>query len=583
MSAAEAAAAGSEGGQPAATQPDLPQDSCPLAGSIEVTRGSGDTQEPATPVAEETGAAPEVPLVDVPASPTASELGRAMDADRAARNAIAKGEGEAAARQPHEWTPSWEELLFAAGNLPERVDELGLEETNVLMQYSGFAYDEMFDKIDLCRDQVVAMADGGEDTELKLEETLSKIRASPLISKMHDARARDAPAVQPQPTGDAADDAAWEDVAKNNFMFKTSGVAGNPVAGRWARALKKDAELKKQYSACGSTYAAKEAFRKNWAKAEYDEYVKTRTFRTTVTQTMLKESSYKGIGRIAWKEGGGKSGWRAAVNWCISCIQLGGKWLKYCEKSKRIKFLWEEEKWTDEFKQEWSELEEWRGRVTAAAKDGSGAADADGGAKEETTPAVANEQPGVRTAAAPKAKAATKAEAKAKAKAATGKAAGSSRKRQGSADNPAAATGSGSSGGKDAKKAKVEPDAMSLTELEKHVRSMKMTYGTATAQGSTLLAMVERDQTWRWCKENPKLVDPLKEAMRSVEEQAMGGEFPSKVFTMELKDLKKAMAGAEYETRLRALAKNIDEPLKLLVKQSSSLMEQHQVKMKYMH
>jgi hypothetical protein len=52
----------------------------------------------------------------------------------------------------------------------------------------------------------------------------------------------------------------------------------------------------------------------------------------------MTEGQFIAIGRIAWLEGGGKAGWKAAVNYCTSCIQLGEGWTLYDERAKRIKF-----------------------------------------------------------------------------------------------------------------------------------------------------------------------------------------------------------------------------------------------------
>eukprot|EP00959_Pyramimonas_sp_CCMP1952_P168328 3517234-Pyramimonas_sp.AAC.1 len=50
---------------------------------------------------------------------------------------------------------------------------------------------------------------------------------------------------------DQKEKAFWEELAKDDYAFECRGIAGNPAAGAWQRALKADPGLKADYNKCG--------------------------------------------------------------------------------------------------------------------------------------------------------------------------------------------------------------------------------------------------------------------------------------------------------------------------------------------
>ena len=124
--------------------------------------------------------------------------------------------------------------------------------------------------------------------------------------------------------------------------------------------------MKKRYAAVGTGRRAQMAFRMNWAKDKYDEYKASMTVSETHTQEWITKSRYLAVGRIAWKFGGGKAGWRAALNHCGKALQIGEPMYEYDSSAEILLFLWGEKGFNDGFKIEWSKHQEWSSQTAAA-------------------------------------------------------------------------------------------------------------------------------------------------------------------------------------------------------------------------
>ena len=59
------------------------------------------------------------------------------------------------------------------------------------------------------------------------------------------------------------------------------------------------------------------------------------------------------MGRIAQKEGGGKDGLKAALNYCLRCWELQGTWIRRCNFARRWKFLYMVVGYEEIFEEAW--------------------------------------------------------------------------------------------------------------------------------------------------------------------------------------------------------------------------------------
>ena len=73
------------------------------------------------------------------------------------------------------------------------------------------------------------------------------------------------------------EDKMWKTLKDKNFVFLVAGNKGNPMAGRWVRAVRNAPQLKKDDAAVGKGHAAQQAFRKTWANASFDKYEMEKT------------------------------------------------------------------------------------------------------------------------------------------------------------------------------------------------------------------------------------------------------------------------------------------------------------------
>ena len=154
--------------------------------------------------------------------------------------------------------------------------------------------------------------------------------------------------------------AFWDAVKLKNFNFQVQGKKGNPMAGRFQRYLAKHPKQKKLYDQLQGDRKAQAKWRQKWARKMYDEYQEMHSEVVTDCHTDFKEARYRALARIAVEEGGGATGMRAAINYAMCCLMMGGPWVKYDSWTKAIKFLYKEEGTREEFSRAWATHREWR-------------------------------------------------------------------------------------------------------------------------------------------------------------------------------------------------------------------------------
>ena len=175
-----------------------------------------------------------------------------------------------------------------------------------------------------------------DDTEVRVTE----LAFSDPVTKYTALRDRVAPAAEKSDVASKAEEAEnmfWKDMVAKGFKHKVHGGAGNPAGGRWQRALAKSPELRADYGKeKGQANQAK--FREDWFEKGYKLYKDTKTVTTTSKATWSKEGRMLTLGRMAWKEGGGAAGIRAAINIAVDCIAVGGGWWKKDQRVNKCKF-----------------------------------------------------------------------------------------------------------------------------------------------------------------------------------------------------------------------------------------------------
>ena len=110
---------------------------------------------------------------------------------------------------------------------------------------------------------------------------------SPAVSFIHEKKT----AMEAVPINPADEESeAWEECKRNGFNFGTGGAAGNPLAGKWARALKRSQVLKDRYAAVkGFGTEAKAAFRAEWAQETYKAYAEKRVATSFESTAWIKD------------------------------------------------------------------------------------------------------------------------------------------------------------------------------------------------------------------------------------------------------------------------------------------------------
>ena len=108
------------------------------------------------------------------------------------------------------------------------------------------------------------------------EAQLEKFYQSNLLKRLHKLRKSDldfqkAEAGDTEKSAYARDKALWEQMEKCGYRFNTRKTKGNEISGRWDRALKADAAMRKEYKKC-LRIPDKDAFRARWAAKSHKEW-----------------------------------------------------------------------------------------------------------------------------------------------------------------------------------------------------------------------------------------------------------------------------------------------------------------------
>lgn len=129
----------------------------------------------------------------------------------------------------------------------------------------------------------------------------------------------------------------------------------------WLKSNPLEAERYKSLRAPGQTMQMKRDFRLKWAQQELASC-------TIVKQTKLEQyqivdeelGTYEPFDMVVKHEGGRKSAaaWRAAVNYCEKCMELGGMWLSWNAFTQRADVLYIKKQRRSSFNQIWGLYQE---------------------------------------------------------------------------------------------------------------------------------------------------------------------------------------------------------------------------------
>ena len=219
-------------------------------------------------------------------------------------------------------------------------------------------------------------------------------------------------------------------------------------------------------------------------------------------------------------------------------LTVGGKWIWYDKKAKRVKFLYFEHGQEEKFSQAWTMHEEW---LELADKDATTAS---------SSKAESVEEVGESTSTTLKRKAedsSTKNTAKkAKAKAKAGGVGGANKE---------------------------------LKKLEMEVSKLKQKYGTVTAQATTVLSRIGKDAKWDWAN-HEAIKGPLLAAMDGLSEAAGADDATSEIISDDMAQVKKRLTQGEFEMSLKAAQSTLVLPLKTLQEECDMLLAQNEARNK---
>ena len=155
-----------------------------------------------------------------------------------------------------------------------------------------------------------------EVTQTNIETKLNRFYHSGLLKRIAELKAVDPKfkaaedelekvAAATGQTKDERDTEFWGMMERQNFRFSTSMAKGNPMGGRWDRALRADKALKESYKKLKDNNA-KENFRRTWAKKLYKSWQEATGAEKAEQETKSTgiKGKYFGVHRIAVEEGG---------------------------------------------------------------------------------------------------------------------------------------------------------------------------------------------------------------------------------------------------------------------------------------
>ena len=357
------------------------------------------------------------------------------------------------------------------------------------------------------------------------------------------------------------DERMFEELKNNSFYFATRGSRGNPMAGRWQRFLESNPAERKMYDELDGI-KKKAEFRQDWCKGKYDNFRQSRTFTKTSKEKELKDSKCYAFARIAQEEGGGDSGVRAAACYAIRCMRLGAQWLRWCEWTQQIKFLYLTHGFQEVMEKAWITKQTWMLDVqnpdacgVLAVKNGEVPALLDGSLGSKSPVPLGNITP--------------------QSDAVLGSAAiGTPQVTTPAPRHPTPPTTPREKGGKKRQTSEIQ-EAMTMT------KKLRTDLTSTLNQASIIIADIDADhEDWVFAK-HESISGALRVQLKDVEKLKESTPFIREVLTVtQIPELKKVVARPESEliTSMNAMKGSLEEKVKSLRLQCNLLLAQKDVR-----
>ncbi|CAK0809573.1 unnamed protein product [Prorocentrum cordatum] len=359
----------------------------------------------------------------------------------------------------------------------------------------------------------------------------------------------------------------WETMQGKDFYFDLDESISNPAAAKWRRAKQADQKLADDYKEAKG-WPAKAKFRRDWMEGQFTLWAaETKYKRGEINEKAeSKDGQYIPLARIAVEYGGGLTGLRAAINWCQSCILLGGEHVEYCPRAKHLNYLHVVHKLTDTYKKTMEKWEIWTKSADPSPEHGQGQGQGHVQGQEhvEAGKLTGNDKDkdkGNRKGTDHPVESAAKAKAKGKSKA--------------KAKQKATSGGGGGDGG--------NPGDIGGDPPEK-----KGTFLTEFRKTRTIQQCMVSDPDWSWASATSKdrnghdqlLSNAMTDALDKVTAVITGDARMAQLFSVEVNEFKKyCLSDEEFEDTLKHANKTMTRLVEGLATENKKMLRQHQARM----
>lgn len=187
---------------------------------------------------------------------------------------------------------------------------------------------------------------------------------------------------QPHEKETDGDNKSETEEAKKWRLLAEEGVNIRSAAGQQ---FSRDPNGGKSAEYAGLTNAAKQAFRKEWAKQMHTTVVKKSEKEKSWRTIDSNKGSYEPFAIIVQREGGGPSGLEAARNYVSACVRMAGPWISRNPMTKRDEYLYLKRCFVEEFSECWRQYESRSSTEELAIDEGKVATQGASAAKRKAT------------------------------------------------------------------------------------------------------------------------------------------------------------------------------------------------------
>lgn len=367
----------------------------------------------------------------------------------------------------------------------------------------------------------------------------------------------------------------FEELEAQGYAVKVSCTGVNTVGHRWRRWLRADPGNKTKYDQLRG-HNAKALFRAQWAKEQHEEFKKELIHSKKTEHQDIVGGKYHTLNRIAHLEGGGPKGMRNACNYAMACLKMGGKWTKYCDMTKDVKYNYVEHGFWEKFTETWTSTSTWatNQRANSVANQSSGKSLCEGRSMTDDQDEASHCEgsPAPTPAAPAPAPAAENSHCE-----------GRKRTTDGSVDSPIAHKVPRTDAVQAAQpkgKAKAKPKAKASASWMQQAKLTKQAYASSMVQASTIQGQIDTDAKWAWAK-SPEIEVAVSAARNALSSTMASNPTFHDILTADLNAARKAATDdATFEVQTKHFSQTLDPLIKTLQKQCQALLEQHAVRLK---